>query len=160
MVFVSAFENQAILGSQDVRRGWTLGYQWTRPTRSVNALGFRVIQVWEVNAFHSRGGYLRREPANETFGAAALFLWRFEQASETGSGLYLEIGWGLQWANRRTWDLDSQLNSTPTATLGYFFPSYNKTIDLGVRFYHISNAGANLPNQGQNQVQLRLGVRF
>ena len=75
-------------------------------------------------------------------------------------GFYADIGWGIQFANHHTDDLDSATNSTPYAGIGLAFRMDHTEALLGVRLLHISNGGTKGANSGQNELLFMLSFRF
>lgn len=159
-VYIAPMANAPILGSQDERVGLTLGVQWARPEKRLTMYGKRIYLVFETQIAHTYGGGWRARPRDKTWTIATLGLGRYETRGPSGRGTYFEAGWGLHWASDYTWDLDSRISSTPTAGAGILVRHGNNDYQLGLRWYHISNAGLRGSNQGQNQFLLMLGVRF
>lgn len=160
--YMHVFTGQSltVLGSEDRRTGFGLGFAYGRPERRFATRGIGAQMVYEVYWDHtsSRGASGRGPNQAESFGALAYGRWRWPM--HRGLGLYASAGWGLQWTNRTSVDLDSQLNSTPMVGLGVSFDTGHGEGNLGLRFIHISNAGFVGSNQGQNQLFLDYSWRF
>ena len=75
-------------------------------------------------------------------------------------GYFVEAGLGLSYVTKRRWskgnDLGSNLNFASRIAGGYDFGKYT----LGLNLQHISNAGLDQPNDGANQIDVRLTWRF
>ncbi|MEQ1822087.1 MAG: acyloxyacyl hydrolase [Fimbriimonadaceae bacterium] len=100
------------------------------------------------------------QPPNGTDAYGILNFVRYELTPEKRTSFYFDIGVGLQYADQRTVDLSGRLSSTPTLGIGVAFRGTDATYYLGARFFHLSNAGFQGNNQGQNQVLITFGVKF
>ena len=98
-------------------------------------------------------------PDTKAFGILAMSRWHGRRDAR-GQGFFLDLGWGLQIADRRSLDLDSRLNSTPVVGFGTTLPLGAQELMIGLRYLHVSNAGLVGRNQGSNQFFLTAGVRF
>jgi hypothetical protein len=160
--FVHLFTGQSltVLGSEDRRTGFGLGFAYGRPEKRFAAKGVGAQIVYEVYWDHtsSRGASGRGPNQAESLGGLAYGRWRWPM--HRNLGFYACAGWGLQWTNRTSVDLDSQLNSTPMVGLGVSFDTGRGEGSVGLRFIHISNAGFVGSNQGQNQLFLDYSWRF
>lgn len=158
--YIAPMVNMPIIGSQDKRVGITMGIQWAHPEKRLTFNGHRLYLVFESQLSFSYGGGWNRRPRDKAWAIASLGLARYEVIGPSKRGFFYELGWGLHLANESTFDLDSRLNSTPTLGGGIIFDRAGTTYQLGLRWYHISNAGTVGHNQGQNQLLLQIGVRF
>lgn len=148
------------LGDTDLRRTYILGLQFAKPEPHLRFARKRAHLVEEV--YYQRAsskGPIPYNPANKVDALGVLALARYEWVIG-GTHLYGDAGIGLQYSSQRTYDLPSRLSSTPTFDLGVFIPAGKQELTLGLRFMHISNAGTQGSNGGQNQLFLDLGVRF
>jgi hypothetical protein len=82
----------------------------------------------------------------------------FKFAVSTRIGSF--VGQTTHDCSHASFDLDSQVNSTPVMGVGALFPVGNREFLLEGGLLHISNGGTKKPNRGQNQFILTLGVRF
>lgn len=162
--YVEGFAGRAIpefLGSEDHRkaRGIGIGTYMAAPRR----LRYRhYVPELVVTAYHHRStsaGVSGVGP-NATDAYGVLTVARYGFAVVKGLNGYFDMGMGLQYADMRTVDLSGRLSSTPTLGLGLSFGKGQTKWLLGIRLLHISNAGFQGNNQGQNQVLFTLGVRF
>lgn len=149
-----------ILGSEDFRRGGGLAIQWIRPEPRFTFRRNRGSLVLEANYTRTEGGDKFEFDADRTHAVGLAALARYEFRSERGPHLYVEGGWGVQWADRITIDLPSQFNSTPILGAGFIIPSGRTEVYIGGRWIHVSNAGTKGNNPGQNQLFFMVGVRF
>lgn len=147
-------QSMTILGSEDRRTGFGLGFGYGRPEPRFHVRGMRTQLVYEAYYDHtsSRGASGHGPNQAETFGAMAYGRWRWPL--KRGVGIYATAGWGLQYTNRTSVDLDSNINSTPMLGLGFSWDTGDGEASIGLRFLHISNAGTRGRNQGQNQLYL------
>ena len=149
-----------VLGAQDLRTAFYLAYQWTKPEKRLTINHIPLKLVLEADLGFSYGGGWRSRPRDKSWSISAMAAARYEKIGPSGRGFFFEGGMGIFMATRRTWDLSSNLNSTPTAGGGWIFPGDGRVYQVGLRLYHISNAGTRRPNQGQNQLLMMAGVRF
>jgi len=157
--YVYGFFGQSalILGSEDNRYGGGIGFGYGKPERRFRYKTLPAQLV--VEGYIDRTRSLSESRDTTAFGVLAYSRWRFP-VNERGWGIYFDAGWGLQYADKTTIDLDSHLNSTPMLGLGGAFPIGHREFLIGLRFLHISNAGLRGSNQGQNELFLTLGFRF
>ena len=153
-------QSMTILGSEDRRTGFGVGFGYGRPEPRFHMRGVRSQLVYEAYYDHtsSRGASGMGPNQAESFGLLAYGMWRWPP--RRGFGLYATAGWGLQYTNRTSVDLDSKINSTPMLGLGVSWDTGRGEGSIGIRFVHISNAGLVGNNQGQNQLYLVYGWRF
>jgi hypothetical protein len=162
--YIEGFSGRAIpefLGSEDPRRahGVALGVVLNAP-RSLR-WGRLVPKVFVEGYYHrSVSPGASEQPPNGTDAYGILHFIRYELTPEKPTSFYFDIGMGLQYADQRTVDLSGRLSSTPTLGIGVAFRSSGLTYYLGARFFHISNAGFQGNNQGQNQTLITFGVKF
>lgn len=162
--YFTGFYGQAaqVLGTSDIRAGFgfAVGHGKPEPRFRYAALPAQLVYEFYVDTTQSPGVDLN--PANRTYAVGALAISRwFWPVDKIGNYMFFDIGWGLQYADKTTVDLDSQLNSTPVIGFGGLFPLTNgNEFMLGVRLLHVSNAGTKGHNLGQNEILLTLGVRF
>lgn len=150
----------SILGSEDRRTGFGVGFGYGRQEPRFAIKGLRSQLVYEGYYDHtsSRGASGFGPNQAESFGVLAYGLWRWPPKG--GLGLYAAAGWGLQYTNRTSVDLDSKINSTPMIGLGVSWDTGKGEGSIGLRMLHISNAGTVGRNQGQNQLYLVYTWRF
>lgn len=160
MWYLAPAVNLPFMGSQDERAGVFVGYQTARPEKRLRFHGRDLTLVFELNFSHTYGGGWRARHRDKTWNTGFLGLARYEKIGPSGRGFYYDFGWGVHFASESTWDLDSRVNSTPTVGAGMILPDREQAFQIGLRFYHISNAGFKGSNQGQNQLLLQFGVRF
>jgi len=99
-------------------------------------------------------------PADDAEAIGGLVMARWSNGSaHSGQGFFTDIGVGLQMADRSSYDLPSELNSTPAADLGVQLPISHRSCQIAVRYLHISNAGTYKPNRGQNEFFLMFSVK-
>jgi len=154
-------QSETILGSEDGRFGGGLGFAYGQPEKRFSLKGLPAQLVYEgyFDRTQSPGG--SGYPPNSTLaiGALSYARWRWP-VDEKGNGVYADLGWGLQFANRPTLDLDTRLNSTPVLDIGGTYRDGHIEYLIGIRYLHISNAGTDRPNFGQNEFFLTLGFRY
>ena len=151
---VAPFTSIIILGSRDARAGIYFSYQTQRPEKRFTVLGHRLDLGLEYGIAYSYGGGWDNRPHDQTVSYSILTLAKYENLGPSGKGIYYEVGFGLNYASKVTFDLDSNFNSTPTFGFGWVSGKQSGVRSIGLRYYHISNAGTNRPNQGQNQLMI------
>lgn len=149
------------LGSEEVRVGGGLGYAVGQPEPRFAWGRIPAQLVYEGYVNHTWGvsNYKEHNTNTIALGGLAYGRWFWPQDHE-GRGMYADLGWGLQYADHPTHDLDLKLNSTPVFGIGGLFPMGKREFMVGLRYMHVSNAGTKEPNQGQNQFYLLVGLRF
>lgn len=157
------FVGQALLtlGSEDIRNGAGAAITYTMPYRRLRFCDYPGELTLETYYHASYSGGASGKPPNQSNAGGILAMARYRGRSQGGMAGYLELGWGLQYTDKRSVDLDSRLNSTPTFGIGVIqrAPSGNE-ISFGIRIMHISNAGIVGRNQGQNQFFGTMAVKF
>ncbi len=154
-------QGQILLGSRDRRVGGGVSFEAADREPRFYIGKNRAQLVYEGYGDFTQSQPFDGFPAypSVAFGGLAYARWWWRQDSAP-TALYTDLGWGLQWANRSTPDLDSELNSTPVLDLGCQFRWGSQDCMVGFRYLHISNAGLILPNYGQNQLFLTFGFRY
>lgn len=150
----------AILGSEELRYGYTLGLQYEVPKTKLRILGHNAKLVLEGYYGNNSRGVLDLEPPSRLINAGILAFYRFRKYLDGQTDYIIDIGWGLAYGSQRTRDLDSRLNSTPSVSLWISHGPRDREVMYGLRFMHISNAGTVGHNQGQNQVYFAFGFRL
>lgn len=148
------------LGAEDPRTMRGFGIQYARPNRRLRFRQIPAELVFEGNYTWSSSPGVSQQPANSTDAYGLMAFARYRWPAKRGVSFYADIGWGLQYASMRTVDLNSRLNSTPILGAGLAFRAGDQEVLLGARFVHISNAGLEGDNQGQNQFAATVTVRF
>ncbi len=108
----------------------------------------------------TKGGAHYIAGANSSHHYGILAVARYFQRTSALTRGFVEVGWGLQFTNRLTHDIDSRINSTPMAGAGYVLPNGPQDLVFTARYIHLSNAGTAGGNEGLNFFMLSLGVRF
>lgn len=158
---ISPFFNLPVLGSQDERTGFFVHYQAVRPEKRLTLWGKNLKLALETNISYSYGGGWRFRHRDQALSVGIAAIAKYEVIGPSRRGSYFEMGWGLNYASRRTWDLNTLLNSTPLLGAGITFPYRQDSVGyLGLRVFHISNAGTYGSNQGQNQLCLFTAFRL
>jgi hypothetical protein len=157
-IYAGPSNSVPFLGGEDQRGGFVLGVQSGRPDPRVTFRGMKGDLVWDAYYLRSRGQEIadHRSEWADALGLIAIARYHFGSRDEW----YVDAGFGIQVQNHTSVDLDTYLNTTPTLGMGYTFTSGGTDWQLSFRFLHISNGGTNLPNQGQNHLQILLGARF
>ncbi len=152
---------QRILGSQETRfnGGFSVGYGKPEPRFKIGALTAQlVLEGYKYQTMlQSSGGASPRDTTNYGLMALARYRWNMD---EGGNGVYADIGFGVQVVNRLTFDLQSNLNTTPMLAVGGIFKAGDNEIMVGLRLLHISNGGTVKPNRGDNILFFTFGFRF
>ena len=148
-----------VLGGEDTRYVLGAAVQHISPhprLRFRRQPGELVLEA-TYHTSHSRGA--SQQPPNVSNSYALLAMGRYTRPWGPNRSFF-ELGWGLQYANRRTVDLSGRLSSTPTVGGGIVFDWAGQEWWLALRLQHVSNAGFEGNNQGQNQLLGMVGFRF
>ncbi len=111
-------QSMTILGSEDRRTTFGIGLAYGRPEPRFHVDGVASQLVYEVYYDRNSSRGASGQPPNEadTFGALAYA--RFRWPTRQGFGFYATAGWGLQYTDETSVDLDSKINSTPMLGFG------------------------------------------
>lgn len=154
-------QSAIILGSEDVREAFGLGYGYGRPEPRLRRGSVTAQLVYE--GYYEQSSSVEKYDVGHlhtySFGVLGYGRW-FWPKDKQGRGMFFDLGWGFQYANQSSHDLDSQVNSTPTTGFGATFPVGERDFLIGLSLLHISNGGTKKPNRGQNQLLVTFGVRF
>ncbi len=139
-----------MLGSWERRIAGLIGYStWKSEPKLTRFFGPHMQQVWKFyGIYHS--GQDSQFQADPTFGAGFLYGYRKSWENQSGRGLYFDLDWGFLMADKGSHDLPSDLNSTPSASIGLLKPFGWDSVNLGVQYLHISNGGTTPHNRGEN----------
>jgi hypothetical protein len=151
---------QTWLGSQDLRSGGIYTVSYARPEPRLHFWGYDAEMDFEAYYMFSQGGgdFLAGHNSSHHYGLMAV--GRYYQKYTKSTRAFVEAGWGLQFTNRLTHDLDSRINSTPMLGVGIVVPFEDFEVMFNVRYFHISNAGTAGGNEGLNFFQVQTGLRF
>ncbi len=163
-LYVEGFTGKAIvpfLGSEDRRTAQGVGIGvFLESPRSFRYRSVRPEILIEGYYHRSTSKGVSGSGPNATDAYGVLALVRYSFADRAGTSFYFDWGWGLQYTDMRTIDLSGRLNSTPTVGVGLTFHAGRQELTVGARLMHISDAGLQGNNQGQNQLMLTVGFRF
>ena len=151
--------NKHFLGSEDNRRSGGVGLYALRPEPRLRwgTLAGQVRYEVDYMISTSPGPYEFDPDRTDALGVLALYrLSRYRR----GQGVYAEAGIGLQYSSQASHDLPLQFNTTPTGGLGYRFRAADRPLELGVRYFHVSNGGRRAPNGGQNWLLFTASLAF
>ena len=159
--YVGGFLGQSsvFLGAEDIRQGGGLAIAYAKPEPRFRFRKLRGQMVWEAYANRTFSVNEPRSPNTSAVGFLVMSRWHGRR-DQYGQGFFIDLGWGLQHASKRSIDLDSRISSTPVVDLGSTFPMGGKELMVAFRILHASNAGLVGRNQGANTFQLMVGVRF
>jgi len=153
-------QSMTILGSEDRRTGFGVGLAYGRNEPRFAISGASSELVYEAYYDQTRSPGASGQGPNSSYSYGVLAYARYRWPKKRGWGLYATAGWGLQYTDRTSVDLDSHINSTPMLGLGVAFDTGDGEGTIGLRFLHISNAGLVGRNQGQNQLFLVYSWNF
>ena len=156
----SALFGQDWLGSEDTRRGGYYAVNFSKREPRFHFWGYDAEMDLEAYYMVTKGGADFIAGPNTSHHYGLLLIGRYYQKYAKSSRAFLEGGWGLQYTNRLTHDLDSMWNSTPMIGGGIVVPFSSWELMLSVRYFHISNAGTAGDNEGLNFFQFTVGARF
>lgn len=149
-----------ILGTSDQRFGVVTGLQYAWREKRFDY--GEVPGYWLVEGYYlGTSGGVQPFADDRSHAVGALAMMRYEWPPHGRvPGTYLEFGWGFQYSDHVSLDLDSRVNSTPTIGGGFLLLVNKRTVTAGVRLHHISNAGTKGGNRGQNQLHFTVGWQF
>jgi len=148
-----------ILGSEDIRKGWCVGAVYAKPEP-------RFSNSWESGdlafALYFTDTESTKHPVkgDRSQGFGFIAMMHVHRMWTESWGYYYSVGWGLQYADTTSIDLDSQLNSSPVFGAGIVCFWGKQELRFGFDFLHLSNAGLQGSNQGQNQLYFSVGLRL
>ncbi len=152
--------SQHILGSSEDRLvgGVSLGYG--EPERQFRFRNLHAQWVWE--GYLLQTDYIGNHPSapETTYGFGVLSYARYYFKTPSTVMVYVDLGWGLQYRDKTSLDLDTRINSTPVIGMGVVVNLFDQDWLVGLRLLHTSNGGTNPPNTGENLLLLTIGARF
>lgn len=157
---VHAEQGTKWFGSEDARYGYTIAFSVVRPEPRFAFVGRPAQAVWSVYYMNTRGSGFANQPERSMDTVGATIGARYPLGLVLRNEMFLEAGWGLSYSSQNTIDLDSKVNSTPYLGAGFFFNTAGQQWIIGVRWWHMSNAGFRGQNLGMNNMQYTLGIRF
>lgn len=159
-VSAGALFGQTWLGSQDLRQGGYYAIARSRPEPRLHFWGHAAEMDVEAYYMYTKGGHWSILPTNNSHHYGVMLVGRYFQRTASRTRAFLEAGWGLQYTNRVTHDIDSNWNSTPMIGLGFDVELKGYDLMFGARYFHISNAGTVGGNEGLNFLQFQVGFRY
>ena len=160
MGWLDAGQSITVLNSQNIHRTFNFTLQHVARQRRLSFHQTPGYLVLEGYYHHSVSSGVKALGSNQTDSLGILAMARYEYRTQRRPFWFAEIGWGLQWASKSTFDLNSQFNSTPVVSGGVILPTHGNELYLGLRYLHISNGGLKKPNNGQNQIHLIAGIKL
>ena len=145
-----------MIGSEDTRRGSIYGISYTRPEKRLKFQGLDGKLAIEGYYLFTKGGGFENIPVNNMRSYGILATAKYPLSWFPRFGSHFDLSFGLVYNSITTRDLDSNLNTTPGFGIGFEY----RNIDFTVRWYHASNGGTNGNNQGTNQIQYVLSLKF
>jgi len=162
--FIEGFTGQSIiawLGSEDPRRAHGFGIGFFAPAPRILRIKGMVPELL-IEGYHHRstspGASGIGPNGTDAYGILTLARYTFSRTKD--ASWYFDIGTGFQYADMRTVDLSGRGSFTPTIGIGVSLGDGPTQFVLGARYFHISNAGLQGNNQGQNQILFTVGIRF
>jgi hypothetical protein len=159
-VRTSALFGQDWLGSEDTRRGGYYAVSHSHREPRFHFWGYDAEMDLEAYYMVTKGGSDFVAGPNTSHHYGLLVIGRYYQKYAKSARAFVEGGWGLQYTNRLTHDLDSLWNSTPMIGAGFIVPLDDTELMFSVRYFHISNGGTAGDNEGLNFFQFTVGARF
>jgi len=162
--YLYVFYDQAalFLGSADQRYGSGVGFGYGKPEPKFRygEIVSQVVYEGYIDQTSSLSNFNAGNRNTVGIGGIAMGRW-FWPKDAAGRSMFFDLGMGVQYGSHTTFDLDSEINTTPVLGVGALFPvSGGREISLGLRLLHISNGGTHKPNHGQNEILFMLGLRF
>ena len=151
------FATVGVAPHQTVTLGTGLVWDWDWKAERQTTLTAHtelIVAGWRADAV---GG------GSQTLGQLALLPVLHMQLDRGRSPFFLEFGIGASFTNK-VYRTPNKVTSTrwnfyDMLGAGYSFGEGRKQ-EIGLRYVHISNAGAKKPNPGEDFLQLRYGMRF
>jgi hypothetical protein len=156
--YVSFFGGRStqILGSQDMRTSFGFGMAWQQPEPHFKWRHGPAQLVLEGYFEHSNGqDYGTRGKITQSIGVIWYARFRFPQFN-----LFADIGEGANLATSESFDLGTRFNSSPMLGIGFVVRQGSNETMIGARWLHLSNAGLNGNNRGQNQMLFYVSVKL
>lgn len=149
----------AVLGTDDIRNGFTLGIEWGRGARIAP---FRTDSVVVRELMGLRMMVEASVRQNEkTYAAAHLsFGARWTAVAGRWKGWYVEAGTGPVVVSRTGEDINNTFSMGTFFGVGRYTEPTPDSPRYGLRFIHISNAGAKPPNPSANFLEFVVGIQF
>jgi len=149
-IFVGGGPSIPMVGSWERRVGGMAGYStWQPEPRLEHFLGAHVDAVWSFYGMYHVGRDGRFEP-DPTWSAGFTFGYRKAWEDSQGRGFAYKLYWGGIQGSRGSRDLPSSFNSTPGMEFTWLRPLGARKMDVSLQYEHISNAGTDSPNRGEN----------
>lgn len=149
-----------VLGSEENRNNQYFSVAYGKPEPRFRYRSIKAQLVVEAYYERSEVGRVRRSLPNASDGYGVLGYARYRWGKRGGIGTYFDIGWGLQYVDLLSRDIETHLNSTPMFGVGAAFTLPSGELLVGARLLHLSNAGLVGDNQGQNQLFVTVSYRF
>jgi hypothetical protein len=156
-VYTFGLKSFRVLGTADDRygEGFGIGYGRPEPRFSLKQIKAQL----EYEAYYDQTDSSMYHTGTYAEGLLGVARWYWPR-DRHGRGFYADLGFGFQYANTQTFDLDTRLNSTPITGFGGVFRANGREYLVGLRWLHISNAGTDRPNRGQNELLLMVTLRL
>jgi len=151
---------QDIIGSEDTRRGGWYAIGVYRPEKRLAIRGLPAQLHVEAYYMFTKGGGFDNFPVDKMHSFGILATARYWPKLFRGVNTYFDLGFGVVSNSIKTQDLESRVNTTPTLGVGVGWALAECDVLLGVRLFHMSNGGTVGSNQGSNNIQYVLTVRF
>lgn len=149
-----------ILGSGDVRHGYYFSVAYGQPEKRLQFRKLPCQLIWQAYVLPSFGDTINNVPGFRSISYGALAIARYRWPRKNGWGFYFDLGFGLDYVNRVSRDVDSHFNTTPYGGFGLATLYDRGELFIGAHFLHISNAGTNYSNRGQNQITIGIEYRY
>ncbi|ARU41655.1 hypothetical protein CCB80_11085 [Armatimonadetes bacterium Uphvl-Ar1] len=153
-------EGKAWIGSEDARFGSIYQLTYLKPEPRLRFKSNPAQALYGVYFMPTRAAALDGNPANTMYTWGVKLGARYWNEYIPGWTTFLDLGWGVSYAERTTQDLPNQLNSTPFFGIGVMTEYLGQEYVFSIRWHHMSNGATNNDNQGFNAIQYSIGVRF
>ncbi|MDI9639441.1 acyloxyacyl hydrolase [Kamptonema cortianum] len=148
------------IGSEEAREGIRLGVHFAKPEARLRWNGYKAQVVYSGYFMTTRAGGFDDVPINQLFTYGFSATARYFVPFLGMNGTFVDLGWGVAYSNRKTRDLDAQINSTPMIGIGAVVDIGETTLILSGKWFHMSNAGFSGSNQGMNSFIYTIGIKF
>jgi lipid A 3-O-deacylase len=104
--------------------------------------------------------FIVAQPVENAYGAEVTpFDFKYNFTAPHRVTPFVELGGGVLFTNNDVPFGTSRVNFTPQGGIGMHIPLANSSrhLTVGLKYFHISNAGMSTPNPGINTIQFKLG---
>ncbi len=151
---------QDFIGSEDTRRGGWYSVGVYRPEKRLAIRGLAAQLHVEGYYMFTKGGGFENLPVDKMHSYGILATARYWPKVFRNVNTYFDLSFGVVSNSITTRDMESKINTTPSIGAGVGWTLKECDVLAGVRLFHMSNGGTSGANQGSNNIQYILTIRF